>query len=271
MGSWNLTCALSNLPIVENDEVVLFFVGQSSLMNIRNVEKINEHNINNEILKKMRLSRFYLPYSFALQGIYDDYGLIKNIKTSAFNEKKVLGIDLENKYAKIEDIVQAIREGVEVKSHDIVYYIAMHKEVYYEVLSNMKNRKDYLGETKENEIREELRKHGKREYESVLEQAKNRDLDVDTVFKFRLLSLCLDLCYRYNLDYSFSEILESYIINKEEELEDSLVDLIIFNEAFSMLRKSWNPRCNEGDDRKTYDLHKVVAKYVLEKEEKQYE
>ena len=50
-----------------------------------------------------------------------------------------------------------------------------------------------------------------------------------------------------------------------KELEESFIELYIFNSALSLMRKTLMPQCGAGSKSSEYYLHKILSNFVINK------
>lgn len=102
MGCWNQTCAVSNLPIMVGDEVVLL-----PLISSGNTENVGTTYYDTDC---------FAPLSMPIYGEYNDYGGVESVRTNVVNEEllKHLKFFTENGNYKIteEDISKAYKRSV---------------------------------------------------------------------------------------------------------------------------------------------------------------
>ena len=118
MGRWNETCILSNLPILHEQQIVLFFLTKN---------------------KNYNYSGYYNVKFLPLFGEYNDYGGIKNIKKTE-SYKFLMNHENWNDNKEIND---AIHDN---EKYNRVSF--MHRDIYNSILQNMENRKPYKNKNK---------------------------------------------------------------------------------------------------------------------------
>jgi hypothetical protein len=149
MGSWNGTCALSQMPIVHGEKVVLFPLVKSP-------------SAENGGGGYCYSTNQYSPMTIPLFGVFDDYGGIEKIDKNKeyvynlfklFEEKKMFKKD-EYEYDRQVSInssftgtIQSIEELVDVYLREPVYqgtgYMLIHQNIYQKVVDEIGLRKSY--------------------------------------------------------------------------------------------------------------------------------
>lgn len=80
MGSWNESCAISNLPIFADDEVYLLVLAE------------NPWNDKNRCYPET----FFAPYAYPFKGVYNDYGSIETSTTADASARKTVQLVKQN-------------------------------------------------------------------------------------------------------------------------------------------------------------------------------
>lgn len=121
MGCWNQTCAVSNLPIMWDEDVVLL-----PLIATTSLDGCGMAYYPTDV---------YAPFGMAIYGKYNDYGGLEEIKTHKVNEDFLLGLD---KYQRDKDD--------ELTADDVVK--AFNMSTFKDIESISKNLLAIKGKTK---------------------------------------------------------------------------------------------------------------------------
>ena len=297
MGCWNGTCAITQLPIVYEDEVVL--------IPLLSTGGICSHGITYNATDK------FIPLCLPIMGTYNDYGGIENIEISEANceyLKKLQFFEIDENERLTEDkLIQAFKES-NMKSYDYVLsklpeqyklnkieitdiqeffddfiynegflvkntswksvysntnYIMMHKGLYIQLLNEMNSRVPY-GQTKS--IRELWKEKILKE---ISEQNKilslnNEDIKKIKMDSYKLQSMAKQLgivefsCDALCYDYFLNKLSEKY----DEETMNSLLDLIMFTKILNLLRKGYLCITGLGHQGNELQMHLIVADFI---------
>jgi hypothetical protein len=144
MGSWDGTCALTNLPIKAGTEVVLFILEKHSY---NEVDEVGGGCVHADAL--------YTPIPFPIIGEYDDYGTLEDIKT----DLSLLNAYMETKH-KIEHGSDYIRD-IERGEHAGLASVMVIKEIYDQMIAHNSTKSDYFakGQTVKDMFDELIDKH----------------------------------------------------------------------------------------------------------------
>lgn len=202
-------------------------------------------------------------------------------------------------------IPRTIEELIEVYMHEPIYkglgFMMVHESVYKKIIEEMSQRKEYrktktlketyledgkafLGEY--NEI-----KKNEAEIENQLDELRTkRQEDPENqklIEEFFTLFRKRDVLYgdfqkhfkknRFIDYFEYTKpngyLLKEILIRLAEESEENqetilheIVDLILFEHGFDLLRKTWSPQSGAGSQSAEYYLHKLVAEAIIQKE-----
>lgn len=268
MGSWFTTCGVSNLPIFEEDEVVLFILeGRHKSITLAGDGFCESDTLFHPILP--------------LFGVYKDYGKIdivskKNkdivleyIKDN-FRDKKYIctkeNIDIEN--LNIANFLELVKEGhIQNQKYFEEYattgYMLVHKDVYENLLNGVdKNSYDIKCIEKQYyRILEEIK-----EYERSLKEyflGDSREEIKDKLFLKQ--SLISNFMYLPNLNKIAIKIFSEEL---NEEVKEEMFKLSYFKVIMSNLRKIWMPQTGCGSQSSYDEMYLILAETIIEKYKK---
>ena len=252
MGCWNGTCALSNLPILEEDKIVLIpIIGKGTS---------------------------YEPIGLPIRGYYNDYGMIESITNpevadvfyqrmnEALNKKWISIEDTDRyktDYETVEELLSLIeRELVSDKrvryEGDIprfVNFVMMHESIYDKVILSQYS----------SDVKEQLDDMVK-EYDSLMDTKKD-DLDThgEILFNFTLDNVIgMNLAFWFDSDLPNKTFIPKYYLsNRVDSIESALMDFIFIKRVFEEGRLSWIPVPHRGSQSQGYDINEVIYKEAL--------
>lgn len=294
MGCWNKTCALSNLPIYNGEDVYVFVLQESS-----------DYDKGSFV----HTSYLYHPLLLPFESTYNDYGggensfgvtfpLIMNGIRGSLIEKEVgenpyHDIEVKRDNFNEENFFETIRENrLEIKTYDgvkKVKFVMMRKDLVDKVLEEWVLEK-FLGiENGEGVYKEyqfddvigsidELVEDLKRKVESF-EKDESFDMFLNLV-AMRPETWCdreilagewLGNGLRNN--YYQSNLVDLSMVICEKVLSKSFEDLkpifaeyikgLFVNEFMVKVRRVWVPPCGEGSQDSDLDLHQLLATSVI--------
>lgn len=177
MGSWNGTCGLTQMPIVDGDKVVLFPVMKNKHADNGGGGFTYAHNQ-------------YSAISLPLYGEFDDYGGIENISKNEnfvldhfvkLAKRKLFTID-EKKLERekscfdktITETPRNVKELVDSFMREPIYkglgYMLVHASVYQKVVDEMSKRTGYGEKTTKRETYKKEANEFLNEYEKILSE-----------------------------------------------------------------------------------------------------
>ena len=268
MGSWYATCGVSNLPILDNDETVLFIL---------------EGRHQNVLLGSdgfCYADTFFEPI-LPLFAKYYDYGDFETIHDknkdvvceyvrNRFKHKTYIckkeNVDLEN--IEIEEFVKLVKEGYIYKKiyfdeYAPVGYMLVHKDIY-EKLMNSIDKNDWEMEIVDNS------------YNLMMRDAKEHEKNLRECFiesPQEIIDEKLAISLNFSVDFSFAKNLKDIIIKiymKElgKEVEEEILNLAYFKQIFTKLRKVWMPQSGCGSQASYDEMYLVLAEAMIEKYKK---
>lgn len=260
MGSWNETCGISNLPIMRNDEIVLFLL---------------ENKCRGSILDCMDLSSpnsFFEPI-FPIFAKYNDCG--KYIGIGEKNRELVL-YTLKNKFKNkeyickkdsfninnftIEEFISLVKDGYVFNNalfgeESQMSYMLMHKDVYDKVM-NLVDMDDYDFLTilrSYDYIINEIKMYEKQ----VRESYKELDgIELDEKVKRMIELKSVDFPYVKSVR---DLILDVYVGNVDEFVKDELLKLAYIDKILYKLRKCWMPQIGVGSGEEYNEFYIALA------------
>lgn len=270
MGCWNGTCGLSNLPIKNGEEIVLFIVKEKNLLNCNGGGYCYPTDL-------------FEPISLPIVGEYDDYGAIENIKNEdlilpkireMFKEKNLINLldeisDLDMNTASLYQIIREIErgniaspenpsilklyesEGIIKSRYLNVGIIMFHKKLYDTVI-----KKVYSG------------CHKKR-YLDIIESSKDA-LEGDLKYLDNIKKAILWKASRIPFEFTIDYLIDS-VLNSDDKLLDKIVEVDTINSVLLSLRKSWIPQCGAGSQEYIHSEYVSVANFILEKYKEEQE
>lgn len=265
MGSWYATCGVSNLPIQDNDEVVLFIL---------------EGKQENVLLGAdgfCYADTFFDPILplFAKYYDYGDFSIIhdknKDIVCEYIRNKfknkgyicKKENVELDN--LQVEEFVKLVKEGYIYKNicfdkYAPVGYMLVHRDIY-EKLMNSIDKNDWEMQMVDSS------------YNLMMRDVKERKKDLTECFiesSQEVIDKKLAISLNYAVDFSFTKNLKDIIIKicmKEvgEEVETEILNLAYFKQIFTKLRKVWMPQSGCGSQASYDEMYVVLAEAMIEK------
>lgn len=231
MGCWNETCAISNLPILENEESVMILLQNNKYKNMNDTCCIYPDNI-------------WLPFGFPIFGRYDDYGGLNNTTTHPWNKELV-------------DIINETTNTIQTdigKHKDFPNVMFIHKKLY-DIIIDAIGKRIPVNHTKT--YKECL-------YESIIEQLNNHSLYSIHQNPFEYGRQQHDTAANFFLDKYKN-------CNNKEEKENAIQNLIdckLLSLALLLLRKGYLTQSGTGSQNCETSLHMLVAKFTIEHAQK---
>lgn len=232
MGSWNGTCGVSQLPIVECDKVALFLLKKN---------KYRAIDFNGCVYS----DDLYQPVSTVIFGEYDDYG---RVEVSDYDKRNLI-----YHYGKDADLTNVKKLIDENSTKNGLYFMLVHFDLYEDIIDKYGSEKHFY--TNELTLRDHLRG-------SVLEYIRLKKGDP---YSFKIEHNAFKMNAQYSLPlYTNEDIFhEDY---ENDKLVDDLVDLMIFKEAMSLSRKLWIPQAGNGSQDHDFEMVKLIGEFAVKKE-----
>lgn len=258
MGEWFGTCAITQIPIKEDEETVCF---------IMRTHDVAKHVIGGKG-GFSESNDLYLPITLPLFGLYDGVGKIKDIKNKNhikdavqdqlikdFKKRNINDQDLKINvgyaydFSTLESILMHIERG-----HIAQYsFMLVHKEAYELMINEFNTRSSVWS--------------GRLPLRQFLET----DIDVfinreDTsILGLSMMSIPHEIEYsrfykafKYERDYYLIE-------DRAMVFRDLIIDLLIFEEAMSVSRKLWIPQAGSGSTDDEYVMHSILGRFADKK------
>lgn len=266
MGSWNATCGLSNLPVMENDKVALFILEGKHKEVVLGGDGFSSSNA---------LFEPIIP----IFATYNDYGRYIDIEEK---NKDLVNAHIKYKLSRgeyvckkdgvdadsmtLEDFIELVKEGYMYNNElfdEIVPmgFMVIHKDIYENIMKsinasdwdfNMINKSYQYGVS---EIKE---------YEKGL-----RECFVD-IPKEELEDKIRRMLGLKNVDFPYAKTMKNIIMKiytgeLGEEAEEEVLKLGYMNKVFYKLRKTWMPQAGLGSQECYDELYLVLANSIIEK------
>ena len=253
MGCWNETCFVSHLPIHYTDKTVLFILTPTMDVNKEGPTCYHDDK--------------YAPLYFPLEGEYDDYGGIQNIKEAAYHEGFICKM---KKYFTKEDdeFIPYTWESLDkfigaIKSRNLFVSVPgvgykrlalalMHAELYHQLVSHLGNRLVY---GQEYTVR------------SAYETRVSESLE-----EFKELILTMPFCsgefcemMRLNpAKYRHIEVVAREYSLSSEHNSAPLIDFMLWHQVMMISRFGYCTNSGCGGQDSEYAVHKIIAQFILE-------
>lgn len=274
MGCFNGTCGVSNLPIHVGNKIYLFLLRSSGA------------ETQSIACQSYEPDDLYKPLGFPIECEYNDYGSIENIIPNSVNEryfKEQFKYYQRNNSGDYEPYVwlsferfceDVIRDGIWIEVLDWDYasmykeerpkqilqmvrleYMMVHKPLYDRLLMSMANRIPYnktetFGTYLQRQVESRLQKHEQGEMSSA-------EIGLSNLLSFyTLYSGCFDKSMNY-----FANV---YMTTKAKDIVESLRDFMLWRYAMMYMRKGYHCFSGLGSQSSDYELHKIIAEFVLE-------
>ena len=272
MGSWNQTCAVTNLPIKWYDEVVLILL---------------EHSVLHEGFFPYT---YYIddnctPLYFAIRGKYDDYGGIESIQNAERIANYLNGLGMNKVFScEAKGLAKEINEIIHEENCFIltqgqkqyITYTFIKADVYDFLIAKVGSRIPYeQTKTYAELLRSYLvdKQCPARLVKEIYEATEKISADsVDLLREYFDTRKSLDDMYRMVCSKRMDSEFLRYCKGDFPEFADEFTDLQVFAKALSLLRKGWLCHSGAGSQNSEMQLHKDLADFVSAMiEEKQRE
>lgn len=272
MGCWNETCNLSHLQICYGDKVKLLLLYEI---------KTNTHTC--------YYNDNYASLCLPMEGEYDDYGGVENVKVTDYTLKFLSNLKLlskidDNKFESYEfkDVETLISH---INSNDNIYleygctldnkfkltYAFYHEELYDILVEDFKKRKPYkkkqtiyeLYLNKLSKIKDGLLNIF--ELEKILsENPNNKDVLLDlSLLKFDLNDKMIKTCqYGFSFPRQYSLL---KILNKDniDDFHKNLIDYIMFAKSLEFGRYSFFSTSGRGGQDLDVRVQELIARFII--------
>ena len=275
MGSWNVTCALSGLPIIRDNKVKVMILVSSDMdgfMRRHEKEDFSHFHFTGS-------GSYWTPVMFPISGVYNEYGTIEEIQkdenvklivdffkeeqknhksfriSTRYDKYGTEEIDKKDPLGSIESILSLIERGyLEMMSiHGNLVRLSlmfMHDEIYTAALESVSDKKIFFGgyDTPENL----LKKFGERssilcqeQEDSICKYTKQTPRKVSSVF-----------CALYEARENFRKMPHDIIFNTNEVMEQYGKEAFCFEMFLMEFGKSYAPHRTQICDH--FDMEPVV-------------
>lgn len=230
--SWHGTCGITKLPIKDGENVYLFLLEKQN--NDNNGGGVTYHD------------KMYKPIMIPIQGTYNDYGRIENIKdiqNLIFEHIKPI---LEHEELDIEAFIK----NVERKEYNNLGFMLVHADLYKLIVKEM-SRRETIHETI-------LREHCERQIKEFINKEEPKHLFGDDGDN--------NSFEQFTRNHKSLKKLAKTMKQTNIELKTEFLDFYIFDIFMGISRNTWCIQSGSGSQAEEYNIHKIIAEYVIEKE-----
>lgn len=264
MGCWNETCMLSGLPIRMGDPVIVYFLAPSRRAG---------HNIYN-------CHDLYSPIGFGINGIYDDYGRVEEIKnnkaaiwtykllqhlTKTYRIKLSEKADEETvKLSNLFEYIKAAERGwltlSEQKEKSTIPLTFIHAGLYKQILAEGGNRKRYNTGRTSYEMYTALADKYAEERKRIESTAKEKDAGILSLrYNGRGFTRHFTHYARNNAVTNF--LLEN-LTDKTKDLRDLMVEIMVFETCMNISRMMWRTTAGKGSQAVELAIPGIIADFI---------
>lgn len=265
MGCWNGTCMISRLPIYEGDDIKLVIT-----MKMWDLSG-SSFCYSDEV---------YKPAFLPLEGKYNDYGMIEDIKED-FNLKLIMEylkykypIINDNEDYSIYDFLECIeRDNIkDGNGNDInISFVMIHKYIYDSIVN------DYVGEFWND--RKEFLPNGDRKYYITANEYIDRKLNFNNFKDEHITFLSTDIVSRkLYISYIYINLIRDTVKSNDISLFNNfkieLGNLIKLYSFMGDTRISWMIQCGAGSQSNGQDSYEFLInsmKKLIDKQKNRYE
>lgn len=271
MGCWNGTCMISNLPILNREEVKLVFLSSY-------YEKFSLGNNSGYCYTTDLLS----PAFFPITGKYNDYGIIDDIQkdwaydlTVSILKKTYEAIEVEEKEIvdfSLDEFIRGIERGsLKVCEKNDIFkpskfsFVMIRKDIWDGIVQNTKNNLNYWNDDMKGE--EDLYIDGitfiDRKIKSLIDSIDRMKEVFGDDYDNRLIGHGLFFSME---DRFFNKTMHlDYMISNMELVKSDYVELTLIKTFLENTRKGWMVQAGKGsqnDDIRPYLLLSDLVKEV---------
>ena len=280
MGSWNETCYLSHLQILDNDNVKVMLVVQ-----------------NKPDVRTCYIADSYVPLCLPFSGKYNEYGTLNDIIISDYTveflsklkmtiiEKDEESKEIETKYQFVD--IYTLLKDLEREKDIYVYkydnsgkskltYIYYHEELYNILVEDFKTREVYGHNETYYELLCQKYEKVKNMILRYLELKKIEDKNDDAFDEiFKLTDDIRNNLYSdngYNYKFPFWCLMKKVLT--EDNIDDFIkeyMDYILFNKSLSKGRYGYYCISGAGGQDREVRVQRLIAKFILEFSERKYD
>lgn len=269
MGSWNATCGVSNLPILEDDMAVMFILeGRHNNMVIAG-DGICESNTLYEPILPLFVK--YCDYGKFEVISNKNESLMLDYIRKQFKEKRYICSKKEFDINKVDDlnkIIELIKEGyiekiVGFDEHAPVGYMLVHKDVYDNLMKSFISEEEYNFERNRIMDSYSYTMEEAKEYERNLRECLI-DSSEDKIRERIELHLMLSMEFSYTKNLK-DLVKKAYLKEIDKESEEEIIRLAYFKNIMENLRKIWMPQSGCGSQYSYNSLYEKLSSIVIEK------
>lgn len=246
MGTWNETCALSNLPIRKGDKIVFFIIQEKE-------------------------RGYYYPVTLPLFGEYNQIGYVEKITRNADFVASFLGTAVVNLDENLHQLIKSFSNDTYVMMvHEEMYQSVLHEvgnrtpigesACYQTALLNMVQASMHLPQVPQYPMVEKAKAHGlidaagiEKLVESEKQQIQTQNENLNTLSRY----ICSHL-------YPLKDMYMNMIKNKDADLARELVEIFMFDTALGYARKKWMPQAGAGSSSEENFIQSILAEKTLE-------
>ncbi len=283
MGSWNETCQLSHLPIINYDTVTCIIL-------VKHGDKINPCYYNEN----------WAPLCLPIDGEYDDYGAIENVKTSDYTKEFLSSLQYtyeDNEAYEFKNIEELVKDivhhglylntdmtigGLQKLKLACVFY---HKELYDTLVADTKQRRitnmpsvilNDVYETKYEQIKTKIRKYIQCKTEIKKTKAENPNADIEIMISNAMdMSMKLHECLFKSAKFGWQfprKYLDKKILTNDnlDKFVEELIDYIMWTKALDYGTYGYLSKCT-GFCHRDVRVQRLVAKFIIDFSHRKYE
>mgnify|MGYP004673777473 CR=1 FL=1 len=261
MGSWNETCMLSHLQIMQGDAV-------KAIILVNNNENANEST-------QIYYNESYSPLTLPIDAEYNDYGSVENEKIPEYTDKLLRNLTFADKdgtkyeYDNLTDFINDINSYNGLYLKEIcckpkkLECIFIHDALYDILISKMKDRIPYKQTKTLYELYEDRNQEIKAlwtEYNNNLDDFKKGFMLQDKINN-KLFKVS---CYGYSFPSEYLLLTESVTELNCNDFFAEFNKYILFANALNAGRYGYITRCGAGGQDLDCSIQTAVANFVLE-------
>lgn len=259
MGCWNGTCALTNLPILAGDPIVLYPLRATLAV---------EATMGGGYCYSTALAQ---PLTLPVRGVYNDYGGIENLRgaskeVQAFFEATLdLFVDSEGQPTEHSpsDLESFLNDGIERGDVFMRYrdkplplsFMMMHERAYDQIVMQR-------GNTARLTNGESFFDYHKNQVQILWQAEHANGIPWQLEFKGNVGALRHALLELVPLPQAFTE---RFVPKIEDNpvVREELIGMLVFAGAMQTMRKPWFFQCGAGSQDSDTSLHETLAEFTL--------
>lgn len=234
MGCWNGTDFITQLPIMEDDEVVLIPIKKNRFIKDLTAENTCYQNT------------YFKPMPIILYGKYNDYGIISDVKGDikqfiqiVEKESNLIKEEILKEESNEESLVENYIRFIERANIDNVGFVLLHKKLF----DKLKDYDDYWA-GKDNYIDEY--------YNAITLNNKIKYMKNNKVTVEELMDVYIDNSCSWSI---FDRI------NLNEVNKESISGILSINSVLGVLRKLWIPQTGAGSQCQIEEPHRIINEF----------